>query len=778
MDEFLILLQAKLDEAKSKSNINADLDKIQSQIDKLKIQAEIDPKTLSNLTKQLEGIINQKITISNIGINQNSVIKTAQQTGQQIGNAINQGVINAVSKANKTLRSFSELKIGTGNIDAIIDKKGIVNTEQSLNKIKQLYSEFGQVKIVDKIFDSDGNIQKFKVNIEQVNGELKETRSFVMALNGSSFAFPNDIIKGSESIVQHLDKTKNVINQTGEAINELANKAKIDKIQLSLDNGHSVSQYQNRIQGLINDLQKYGVATENAKAETKSLQQILDNMKGLSGQELVIQADKFEQEFKAVKISVDEAKLSYDKFMQPVSDEKVSTLIVRIQKFLDKNTNITKEAQVQLSNYIQELNGGNISLNRWNAINTELKKTESTMSVLGRLGKSFIDKIKDVGRNVTSYFSVSSAIMLMFSKTRESISELKEIDTLLTEISKANDKLSKSDLSKIGNDSFDVASKYGKKATDYLSGVQEASRAGYENAMGIAELSVAAQGAGDMTDDLANKYIIATDKAYKLGGSVEKLTEVLDGSNFITNHNAVNMTELAEGMSIVGSTAASFGIEVNETTAALGTMIASTQQSGSEMARAFRAILLNIRQVSDEEENIDAEGLTKYEKACNALGVSLKETKDGILQTRNAMDVLKELSIEYNELEENDLRRTELLNSVGGKLRANALDAILKNYDMYSKMLDEYSQGSGSMAVEAEKTSKSWEGSLNRLSNTWTDTVENVANSDAIITLLNGFNGVLSVINNVTDALGSLGTIGVGVGLFAGLKNVGMAQLY
>lgn len=49
MDEFLILLQAKLDEAKSKGNINSDVDKIQNQIDKLKIQAEIDPKSISNI---------------------------------------------------------------------------------------------------------------------------------------------------------------------------------------------------------------------------------------------------------------------------------------------------------------------------------------------------------------------------------------------------------------------------------------------------------------------------------------------------------------------------------------------------------------------------------------------------------------------------------------------------------------------------------------------------------------------------------------------------------
>ena len=72
--------------------------------------------------------------------------------------------------------------------------------------------------------------------------------------------------------------------------------------------------------------------------------------------------------------------------------------------------------------------------------------------------------------------------MLVVSKTKEAVTELKEIDTILTEISKTNDKLSKSDLKNIGNNAFETASKYGKKATDYLSGVQEASRAGYENA--------------------------------------------------------------------------------------------------------------------------------------------------------------------------------------------------------------------------------------------------------------------------------------------------------
>ncbi len=462
---------------------------------------------------------------------------------------------------------------------------------------------------------------------------------------------------------------------------------------------------------------------------------------------------------------------------------------------LESNIANLQRISPEIANFKTQINGATVSVESLyedlTKVNTEsdftvvrekftdFKNAAKSAGIATSDFSSIVKKqFKQVGDAFKQTFSISAVGMAAISKTKEAISELKEIDTYLTEISKANDKLTSAEIKEIGNNSFDVASKYDKTATHYLASIQEASRAGYVNAEGIAELSVAAQGAGDMTAELANRYIIATDKAYKLGGSVEKLTEILDGSNYISNHNNVNMAELAEGMSIVGSQAASFGVGVNETTAALGTMIATTQQSGSEMARAFKGILLNIRQVTDEEEGIDAEGLNKYEEACKALNVSLKETKNGITSLRNPMEVLKELSVEYSKLDSNDVRRTDLLNSVGGKLRSNALNNLLMNYDMYSQMLEQYAQGTGSMAAEAEKTANSWEGSLNRLSNTWTDTVGNVADSDAIITAINGLNGILSVVNNITEALGSWGTIGAGIGIAASFKNVGRNKMY
>ncbi len=358
---------------------------------------------------------------------------------------------------------------------------------------------------------------------------------------------------------------------------------------------------------------------------------------------------------------------------------------------------------------------------------------------------------------------------------KDVVSELKEVDTLLTEISKTNNKLSKSALESIANNAFRAAGQYGGSAADYLSGIQEASLAGFKNVEGIAELSMAAQNAGNITAELANQILSAANQAYRLNGSVSELAKVLDGMNYISGQNTLSMAELAKGMAALGSTpAASLGVGADEAAAALGTMIAVTRQSGSEAANALKEILLNIRQVADGEEGISAKGIARYEAACSALNVKLKETKYGVLSLRDPMDVLKDLAAAYNSLNESDPRRSGLISAVGSSSSGEQLDALLSQWDTYETMVRQYADGTGSMAAEAELTVDSWEGSLNRLSNTWTSTVGNFANSDAIVSAVNNLNSLLTVINNVTENLGSFGTIGLsglGIGITAFVKN-------
>lgn len=361
---------------------------------------------------------------------------------------------------------------------------------------------------------------------------------------------------------------------------------------------------------------------------------------------------------------------------------------------------------------------------------------------------------------------------------KEVIKELRQVDTLLTQISKTSDSIGLSDLKKMGDDSFRIAGQYGKSASDYLNGIREASQAGYQDAQGIAQLSLALQTAGDMTAQMASQFIQATDEAYGLNGSVERLTAALDGMVSISSHNTLNMGELSQGISSVSSTAAALGVSAPQATAALGAMMEATRESGLDTAKAFQSILLYTRQIADSSAGITAEELKEYEEACAALNVRLRETRDGVVSLRNPMDILGELSASYKELGDSDTRKTDLLNAFGGS-QSEYLDALLRGWDTYKSMLQQYENGAGSMALEAARTTDNWAGSLNRLSNTWTSVINNMVDSDGVVFILNSLNNMVSVIDKLTAKAGSLESLGAGLGLWlSAAKNVGKPKMF
>lgn len=582
-------------------------------------------------------------------------------------------------------------KSGADNLKNVlsnaVDASGLVTFLNGLDKLdagfKRAKASADEFNKAQKVKINVSGLESKLADLERLNPEIKNFKTQIAGADVTIDSLLSDLSKintqGDFSVINTKFKAfRDAAQAAGYAVNDVViNSKTIDNIKSATDGTGKIS-YANQIQEIEKKFRDLGFTESEVANQTSDLrakhQDLLDVIKSnnfssdTEHNQAIIEADKQRAaELNKVSNAYKSIKTDATQFYNLDKQNKLSN---DIQNWLSKNTAASKSARASLEAYFKELSEGRVTAERLKYIETELKKIDTQQRGMGKLGLAFKDQWTQAVDSFKTWLSASSVVMLAVSKTKEAVTELKEIDTILTEISKTNDKLSKSDLKNIGNDAFETASKYGKKATDYLSGVQEASRAGYENAENIAELSTAAQGAGDMTAELANSYIIATDKAYGMEGSVQKLTQTLDGANEITNHNAVNMTELAEGMKVVGSQAASSQISVEETTAALGTLIAVTQQGGSQMGNAFKGILMNLRQVTGEVdgEEIDQESLTKYEKACEALGVSLSEVKDGAVSLKEPMQILKELSAEYTKLDKDDAKRANLLSAIGGKV--------------------------------------------------------------------------------------------------------------
>lgn len=382
---------------------------------------------------------------------------------------------------------------------------------------------------------------------------------------------------------------------------------------------------------------------------------------------------------------------------------------------------------------------------------TKKQTKKKPLEIDYKVSKNTISQLTDNANRLFSLFSGgNNALDASIDKVREAIGQLKELNTALVEIDKTSN-LTQTALQSLANSSFDEASKFGAYVQDYMNSAGEFAKAGYSNLDEITETAMLTQIAGNVTSDLANKYLIATDAAYKYGGSVKELTKVIDGSNNIGNKNSVEVEDLAKAATVSASFAAQAGVTIDQLTAAEGTMSAVTKRSGSEMGRAFRSILLNLQQVSGEfdGEVIDEEQLKKVEERCHSLGVELEYMKDGVATLRNPIDILKDLSEVYRSLPNNSADKQGLISDIGGKFHANALSSLLGNWELYEKMLQDFASGEGSAMREAQKTADSWAGRLASLQNQWLEFVNNFVQADTM-------KGGISFLDNMISAFDTL----------------------
>lgn len=758
MDDFLVLLQAKLDEAKSKGNVNADIDKLQSQIDKLKIQAEIDPKTISNLVKQLENILNQKINLTNINIDTNAVIKAAKQTGQRIGNAINEEVTNATNKANNIiksfadLRNFSELNKSINNFH--VDASELKNYKSILDDVKNTYAEFGQVRITNEIFQ-DGVLEKFKVNIEQVNGDLKETRSFIMALNDEQDAFVfSGLISGSESIVQHLDKTKNAVNQTAEAINALKEKSKIDKIQLSTD-----------VDTLTTKYQKFGVVSkevENNLKELRNAKEAVLNSKNTGDPSAKI--EQYNEALKRAKASITELTT------QEVSLSKRTAQMDGMRNWMLKNQNAVKLVGAEVDKLIKECE--TCDSIRFEGIKREFRELQTQAREAGKLGNSLWGSIKEQFEKFTQWFSVTSLTTSVLHAGKQVVNNVSKIDVSLVELSKVSD-LTADGLEKVTDQAFELGKSLSKTGTDVLDAVTNFKRAGYdisdsmkyaEEALKTTNISENLKDAGQAADSLVNIM-----KGFQ-NESPEFARKINDAVNQVSNTEAVDFDNLIDGATRLSAVADQAGMSFEQM---LGTLTGGYEILGNMEKVATGQITIFSRlqaiQLDGEEEVSTVAKLQETFNNATKGAVNIVDQTTG--QLRNVFDILDDIANVWDSLDKNT--REALAIEASGIRQKNVFLAMMQNWEGVKDAVESASNSFGSADEENEKYIKSIQGRVENFERSVQQLSRTLLDSDLVKWFVDlGTTGV-NAIDKIVDKLGPLVTIGLGAGLFAGFKNVG-----
>lgn len=395
------------------------------------------------------------------------------------------------------------------------------------------------------------------------------------------------------------------------------------------------------------------------------------------------------------------------------------------------------------------------------------KGTKEMTEKNGLLGDSFTN----VYLKMLQWQVMGTIVSKTIGAFRDAISTMKAVDDEMVTVRKVTG-FTAEQMEELRDRAYETASAYGEAADEYLNSVAAFARAGYgEQADALAELATKTKLVGDTNAETAQQFLLSVDAAYQYKGNIDALTKVLDGANEIDNKYATSIEKLAEGLGTVAPVAAQAHVGIDELTAAIGTITAVTQRSGSEAARAFRALVLNI--VGDTKTEID-EGVTWTTGEIAGLKDVIRQYAPAAYEAAKAtgevidpMEAIGGLAQSMKDGLLTEQKLMEMVSDIGGKLRTSQLLALIQNWDMYQSMLKDYANAVGSADKEISNAMDSWTRKTNILKNEWTEFIQSMVSTDAVKDGLDVLIGTVEILNTdlghaaVTAGAVSLGLIGI-----------------
>ena len=360
---------------------------------------------------------------------------------------------------------------------------------------------------------------------------------------------------------------------------------------------------------------------------------------------------------------------------------------------------------------------------------------------------------------------------------RSALTEMKAMSDELVTYQKVTNATAEQ-MKQVRASAYESAKQYGQAPSDYLESVARMARAGYgQQAEAMANLATKTQLVGDMSAEMASKFLIAVDAGYQLNGSIAELEKVLNAANVADNNYATSLEQIAEGMTLIAPLAASMNISVEETTAAIGTMQALTQRSGTEVARAFRMIAINI--AKDTETEVE-EGFKLTQENVEDFNALLQEFAKEELKAAEAsgkllspMKAIEAIAKAWKSGKLSEQQLFSVLNNIGGARYTNSIMALVKNFDVYQEMLGKFSTELTSANDEVNAMMDSWTRKLEVLKTSWVEMVNNRVSEEFIKDLLDMGTGFLQWTGNLENFISVAGGAVLSIkALGAGLRSL------
>ncbi|MEH7760054.1 phage tail tape measure protein [Bacillus pumilus] len=651
-------------------------------------------------------------------------------------------------------------------------------TTENLNKqIRQIQSKL--------------NALELKTNID--NNTLKALKEFTAAMGEyqSNLKNYNDTVKETTKITQHLNGNVTKVTQEHKRSGEIIQRT-TQKIKEQTTETNKLASAQQKLGQVVKNTERMNAqgkvtgSIQKNRDGYKDFTYNLDEKGNVKNSTVSTNFDKKRKDIDALNASLQrlrEQGILSDTTLSSLgrkinlaqSSAQIDSLKKKIRTLDDKSSAVAKNNELKqtiaLYQRQAQLNANNLTSKYGNNLSNQSKaqiqeyllavtqltsKTPALSSKIKDLNMQFRElssSIQNSTQRATSFgqqlgdaFSRIPAYLLSGSIFYGAITALKnitqqaiEIDTLMTNIRRVMD-LPDYKFNELLQTSLDLSNELSNKVSDVLEITGSFGRMGFQ-ADELSDLTKTAQVLQNISDLSATDTVNSLTAAMlNFNISAKDSIQIADKLNEVDNNFSITTLDLTNSIRRAGSTAATFGVELNDLigyTAAIGS---TTRESGNIVGNSLKTIFARI---GNNRSSI---------KALDQIGISV-QTAAG--EAKTSSQLIGEVAEKWDSLSDAQKQNTSI--GVAGIYQLSRFNALLNNYSIYQDAANTSANSMGSAWKEQEKYADSLQARINRLQNTVTEFA--VAASDAFIS-----DGLIAS----TEALGNF------MGLTTGLvKNIG-----
>ena len=452
------------------------------------------------------------------------------------------------------------------------------------------------------------------------------------------------------------------------------------------------------------------------------------------------------------------AKTTQQKGKGPLTPEleKATVTARQLSNILDQCYN--KElGTVNVTKFNSMLNQAHLNLQQ---IKTDLNGVSGGADVYNRLSRSVLSSnlqlkegnklLNDMATTMTNTLKwgvASSILNTMTGAIRDAYTYTKQLDTSLTDIRIVTGD-SADEMARFAEQANTAAKTMGANTLDYT----KAALAYYQQGLGdeaVANRTEATIKAANVTGARASEVAENLTAVWNgFQAEIGSETDYVDKLAAVADSSASNLAELATAMSKVASVANNMGVDMDQLTAQISTIIATTRQAPETVGNALKTIYARINDIKTGSDEAEI-SLGNYTGKMASLGINVLDATGHL---RDTGDVMEEIGEKWGTMSRE--QQIYLAQTMAGQRQMNNLVALFDNWTQYSDMLNVSLNAQGALDEKNNRYLESTQAHLNELKSTYQDLFSTLISSNEVNT---GIDTIRILVQTVDDFLEGFG---------------------